>query len=105
MKVKDKKKKILGFFPKGILGISLFSVIALSLVQLFLSNKLSVQGSDSTRTTKEIEKFTIENDILRNEIQKYSSLAKIEEYALNSGMIKQTQVQFVKSGRSVALKP
>lgn len=75
------------FSSKFLLGILIVLVISLTFSQLLIANAFSEKGSDLRNIERKIEFLIKDNQQLRNQIGKQSSLKNIEKQAQDLGFI------------------
>lgn len=91
-----KRKRIL-FFVCG-------SILLLAFVKLLLANVLSLSGLRVAKLEERVSSLGEENNLIREEIVKLSSLSRISQEAVNLGLEKPTLVVNLTSGVPVALR-
>lgn len=91
-----KRKRIL-FFVCG-------SILLLAFVKLLLANVLSLSGLRVAKLEEQVSSFEKENNLIKEEIVKLSSLSRISQEAVNLGLEKPTLVVNLTSGVPVALR-
>lgn len=91
-----KRKRIL-FFVCG-------SILLLAFVKLLLANMLSLSGLRVAKLEERVSSLGEENNLIKEEIVKLSSLSRISQEAVNLGLEKPTLVVNLTSGVPVALR-
>jgi hypothetical protein len=79
------------FTIRGVLIV----VVILSLFQLYISNKFVTEGEKINKDQLRASALEEENLLLKNEIQKISSLKYIEEKALSLGFGKIEKIEYL----------
>lgn len=77
---------------KRFFSILLITVIFLLIIQIVLSNRLTVEGKKLIKTQAEIETIEGENNNLKNKIVSIASLTKLTEQAEAMGFVKEPTI-------------
>lgn len=80
----------------------IFLIVALSFIRLYVSNNFVTDGTVIQKDTEIAQSLEEENLLLNNEIQKYSSLAYIEQQALTFGFVKVAKYEYLDTSQAVA---
>ncbi|MCL5411623.1 MAG: hypothetical protein M1150_02690 [Patescibacteria group bacterium] len=99
-----KKCKTGSFFlgSKLLLFVLTLSIISLSLLQLFISNKLATEGEKIKQDEVLSQKLAEENITLKNDLQALGSLSRVAQIAQNQGFVKVSKVESLNLNGAVA---
>lgn len=83
-------------FSKKYIGLSLFGILALVLIEIWVSNTTTVYGEKFESMQKLKSTYLLENQILENEISKVSSLSSIASESADLGFSKPSGIKYIR---------
>lgn len=83
-------------FPKKIIALTLGILLALTLVEIWVSNTVVVYGEKFEKLAVLQKNLLIENQILENEIAKDSSLYNISSKSAQLGFSSQQSIKYIR---------
>ena len=90
--------------PISIISLLLLTIVIMSVVRIFISNKISTSGTVLGNVQEQVAYYQLQNSLLSEKLYEVSSLTNIEEKATKLGYVEQ-QNEFVLNGQlPVALK-
>ncbi len=91
----DPEKEKRGF-PKRYVIIIYFCLFALILVEVWVSNTVVIYGEKFEKLSALEQSFSLDNQILENEIAKHASLGSIASKSASLGFSKLESIQYIR---------
>ena len=90
--IEENQKK----FPKKYIILTIFCLLTLAITEIWASNTVASFGERFASISALKTAITLENQILENEVAKYSSLTSVASESAKLGFSKITSIQYIR---------